>query len=122
MKKTVATKWVKALRSGKFKQAESFLKIDDDDGNPTHCCLGVLCELYNDEMRKSKKKTLPVRSSDNLLPRKVMNWAGMQSRDGKFGIDTYYESLNPSDLTRMNDGGKSFKVIANTIEKNAESL
>jgi len=115
MKKEIAKKWVKALRSGKFKQAESFLKIDYDDGNPTHCCLGVLCELYNDEMRKSKKKTLPVRSSDNFLPRKVMNWAGMQSRDGKFG---YYES----DLTRMNDGGKSFKVIANTIEKNVKSL
>jgi hypothetical protein len=118
MKKSVATKWIKALRSGKFKQAEGFLKIDDDNGNPTHCCLGVLCELYNDEMRKSKKKTLSgtrFGSSDNLLPRKVMNWAGMQSRDGQFGT-----GLN--DLTLMNDHGQSFKVIANAIEKNTETL
>mgnify|MGYP007046850129 CR=1 FL=1 len=59
MKKDIAKKWVKALRSGKFKQGQGTLKQYDSEGNIKHCCLGVLCELYNETMKKNKKKTLP---------------------------------------------------------------
>jgi len=33
-------KWLAALRSGNYKQGESFLRWND-----TYCCLGVLCDV-----------------------------------------------------------------------------
>ena len=42
MKKSIADKWVEALRSGKYKQGEGFLH---SESNNTYCCLGVLCEI-----------------------------------------------------------------------------
>jgi len=41
MKKALAMKWVKALRSGKYKQGTTYLRDKDDN----FCCLGVLCEV-----------------------------------------------------------------------------
>src|SRR5688572_17403992 len=42
MDATIKEKWVKALRSGEFKQGEG--KLHDSD-NDTYCCLGVLCKI-----------------------------------------------------------------------------
>lgn len=42
MKKSLADKWVKALRSGEYKQGAAVLK---DHGTNTYCCLGVLAEI-----------------------------------------------------------------------------
>lgn len=41
MNKKLAMKWVKALRSGEYKQGTG--KLNDGQGN--FCCLGVLCEI-----------------------------------------------------------------------------
>ena len=134
MRKEVMVKWVKALRSGKFKQGTGTLKQYNSNGNAQHCCLGVLCELYNDSMRKSKKKTLPEKVCDNDsdfshgycrfggkkedLPKEVKNWAGMNDSLGKFYLsDDHYECL-----ADLNDTGRKFKTIADIIEKNYEQL
>jgi len=58
MRKIIAKKWIKALRSGKYKQGKGYLKQFTSKNEPRHCCLGVLCELYNDTMKKNYKKTL----------------------------------------------------------------
>lgn len=123
-------KWVKALRSGKYKQGQSYLKATWDKKGTQHCCLGVLCELYNNTMRKNKKKTLKetvcedtvvhkFAKSDTLLPNPVKKWAGLHSVDGEFPapIDAWNSSL-----VNMNDFGDSFKKIASFIEKNYEAL
>ena len=34
------TKWIEALRSGKYEQGKHYLKV-----NGKFCCLGVLCEV-----------------------------------------------------------------------------
>ena len=134
MRKEVMIKWVNALRSNKFKQGTGTLKQYDSKGNTQHCCLGVLCELYNDSMRKSKKKTLPEKVYDNDsnfshgysrfggkkedLPKEVKDWAGMENNLGKFYLsDDHYECL-----ADLNDTGRKFKTIANIIEKNYESI
>lgn len=39
-------RWVKALRSGKYRQARGVLRTSDAEGQ-TFCCLGVLCEVNN---------------------------------------------------------------------------
>jgi hypothetical protein len=137
MKKTVMKKWVKALRSGKFKQTKNRLKRTNDQGKVSHCCLGVLCELYNDEMIKNKKEKLKetTQSSaydkeqmthsfdgiDDILPKKVMNWSGLGTEEGEFDA-TNPTTTKPLKLTEMNDDGKRFTTIANFIEKNWENL
>ena len=126
-------KWVKALRGGKFKQGAGTLKQFNSKGQAQHCCLGVLCELYNSEMKKNKKKMLPERIYDNDgdffeycrfgghkedLPKEVMKWSGVDERLGKFNLsDDHYEVL-----ADLNDLGKKFKTIASIIEKNWENL
>ena len=40
--------WVKALRSGEYKQTTGQLRKDDG-----HCCLGVACDLYGKHVVKS---------------------------------------------------------------------
>lgn len=46
MEKKQAMKWVKALRSGKFKQAQSQLcTLDRNDKPDGYCCLGVLAHI-----------------------------------------------------------------------------
>lgn len=131
MRKDVAKKWVRALRSGKYKQGECYLKQFNDRGEPKHCCLGVLCELYNDTMRKNHKKTLSTKIRNKLtsdcvvfnnkegeLPRVVMKWADINDPIGRFIVDG--EML--CSLADMNDIGKTFKTISNFIEKNVDIL
>ena len=129
-------KWVKALRSGKFKQGTGTLKQFNSKGVAQHCCLGVLCELYNQEMKKNKKKMLSETTWSNDsdfshgycklggkkedLPKDVMKWAGIGNSMGAFTTDNpIYDQYNLADL---NDIGKKFKTIANIIEKNYEQL
>lgn len=136
MKQNIMKKWVKALRSGKFKQGTGTLKQYNRKGKAEHCCLGVLCELYNGEMRKNKKKTLPEKVYDNDsdfsygysrfgnskcdLPKEVMNWSGMKDKIGRFTTDNSIPSQYT--LADLNDLGKKFKGIADIIEKNWENL
>ena len=44
MDKRLKNKWLKALRSRKYKQGQNYLKYYADK-LPEHCCLGVLCEV-----------------------------------------------------------------------------
>lgn len=133
-------KWIKALRSGKFKQGTGTLKQYDSKGNAQHCCLGVLCELYNETMKKNKKKTLPEKIYDNDsdfshgycrlggklddLPKEVKDWAGMKTSFGKFYVKDFGDnlSLGENSLADLNDTGRKFKTIADIIEKNWEVL
>lgn len=136
MKQNIMKKWIKALRSGKFKQGSGALKQYNSKGQEQHCCLGVLCELYNQEMKKSKKKTLPEKVYDSDsdfshgysrfggkkedLPKEVKDWAGMRSGLGNFYDDIY--PLGQPCLADLNDTGRKFKTIADIIEKNYEQL
>ena len=139
MRKEVMVKWIKALRSGKFKQGFGTLKQFNNKGQAQHCCLGVLCELYNQQMKKNKKKTLSETTWDNDsdfshgyvkfgnkkedLPKEVKDWAGIKNSLGKFKtneVDEYGD--NEECLADLNDTGRKFKTIANIIEKNYENL
>ena len=53
MNKEFKAKWVKALRSGRYKQGKNALRNIDNE----YCCLGVLCSLVGGRWRKSKKST-----------------------------------------------------------------
>jgi hypothetical protein len=144
MKQNIMKRWIKALRSGKYKQGQGTLKQYNSKGQAHHCCLGVLCELYNQEMKKNKKKILPEKICNkdfaygytkfgnklDDLPVEVRKWAGMKNSMGEFyGAkpeitwfgDYKVEKIKES-LADLNDNGKKFKTIANIIEKNWEVL
>lgn len=134
-------KWVKALISGKYKQGTGTLKQYNRKGEAQHCCLGVLCELYNNQMKKNKKKTLSEKvCNDNydfdygytkfntykdVLPKEVRDWAGIKNNIGKFKMkraDYAGEYVEEESLADLNDTGRKFKTIANIIEKHYEKL
>lgn len=104
MKASVAKRWVKALRSGKYKQGRGQLRSRDG----RYCCLGVLCELSK----------LPYDGgSDGIPPCPIAEWAGLRDRWG----DLPDERSTP--LTNKNDSGHwSFNRIAGWIDKHWEKL
>lgn len=117
MKKSVANKWVIALRSGKFTQGQGRLCT-----NGKHCCLGVLCEIAPKTLGIERgiddkgRTTFDTVAWD--LPIKVQEWADIKQRDGSF----YKDGKNKS-LQYMNDDLLlSFNQIADYIEKNYKDI
>lgn len=150
MKKDIAKKWVRALRSKKYRQAKGVLKTKTKAGSVSHCCLGVLCELYQQERKKAKKPLLdiddyPARDGssglpktnrvfefagrdaircDSVLPNCVVSWAGMHNAAGgcrrEFILKRGEKTFE--NLAEMNDGGCRFSTIADTIEKYVDKI
>ena len=128
MKKKVMEKWVKALRSGRYKQGRHALKYKTKAGVVRHCCLGVLCDLYQKEHKvklrtdlnpgKDELKSCKVFLFDDNeagLPDQVMKWSGISSDDGVLYMDT-------QTLASMNDYGSDFNKIADIIEEEYKEL
>lgn len=102
MKKDIAMKWVNALRSGKYKQGAGQLF---NSKNKTHCCLGVLCDILNVDLK------------DNAYTEMILTKAIKPS-----GIKVAHLSSNTDlSLYRFNDGHfgndiYSFDEIADIIQ------
>ena len=97
MDKKLKAKWVKALRSGKYKQGREYLYA-----NFSYCCLGVLCRVAG-----LKKEQL----HEHVLL-------------GDVDMGKLLPSATMMKLTIMNDGedsygtgAHSFREIADYIEK-----
>lgn len=104
MNKTVVKEWVKALRSGEYKQGIGRLRSKND----RYCCLGVLTDLYVKKNKLEWVKEENLYSFSNYaftLPKEVFKWS-------KLKHDTEAELMN------MNDEGERFKKIADYIERN----
>jgi hypothetical protein len=81
MNKQVKKLWVKALRSGEYVQTTGRLR----GKNNSFCCLGVLCNLHAQaHPETAKRQTLRGKymGHDGVLPREVMNWAGLSNAIG----------------------------------------
>ena len=105
--KKLKAKWVRALRSGKYKQGTGELRVNADARkDEKFCCLGVLCEIA-----KVKRGEYGYRfgstSSQSTLRGKLATAVG---------------ASNINALIDMNDGNHAprttFKGIAKWIEKN----
>lgn len=89
MKVGIARKWVKALRSGKYKQGKGKLEYIGHDGHSSYCCLGVLCTIMNTRRQAAKDASFTYASfgekgeaSGSTLPDSVVRLTGMRSKDG----------------------------------------
>ena len=107
MNKDIKKKWIEALRSGEYKQAQHQLRDGD-----CFCCLGVLCDIHSRETGVEWDNGFYERNQTHL-PLLVIIWAGL-------GSENVYLSDN-SCLTDYNDGSmfvdtKNFAEIADIIE------
>lgn len=94
-------KWIAALRSGEYNQSFRALR-----GITGYCCLGVACEISGLSKWEAGKFYL---GEESELPNQVRLYYGLKGRDGRY--------LICKTLTKDNDCGNSFEIIANTIEK-----
>lgn len=133
--------WVKALRSGRFKQTQRTLsKIDGLERS--YCCLGLLCELseegewIRDQRDGRSSYVFPGKRNEHVRYDAII-WQfedqAPNRRTPRIGevVDLIkakiVEAGEPdkcglSALTNMNDGGSSFEEIADFLEREIGSV
>ena len=130
MKQEYAMKWAEALESGLYPQSKGTLR--DDKG---YCCLGVACEVAGKKFTKnpdnpsSCKYQLDDGRSYAILPREVQDELGMGDSVGSLPLNQngfptmiMVDSKEFNHLAAANDGGKTFKQIAQAIRENWKQL
>lgn len=129
MNTEVKEKWIKALRSGEYKQAQGKLR----DNNNGFCCLGVLCDVYAKENPQAGWKQPDVardyevfffdEKSFNMFSgfpdSRVMDWAGLPNVDPLTNeARTDFETRMNAKITDLNDKmNYDFNRIADVIER-----
>lgn len=113
MKTDIGKLWVKALRSGKYKQGHMRLRDGDN-----FCCLGVLCDIYAKQhdvkWAGDRHFGFQFLNGQCLLPMEVVDWAGFEDTS---------PSANGKALTALNDSGQwTFDEIADLIDANMEAV
>ena len=118
MKPEIKKLWVKALRSGEYKQGHDALRPTPN----TFCCLGVLCNLHaqaHPKIAAKQKDPEQYLGKTYSLPDAVMKWSGIKDKMGdEVCIHGDYDRL-----ANFNDGDTSrnrkvtFKTLANAIEE-----
>jgi hypothetical protein len=106
MKRSIARKWAAALASGEYKQGFGQLRKGDK-----FCALGTLCNLHaqeHPEVAAKEKVKSRYLGEETMLPTQVVEWAGMNSSDGKINWRASIIDLNDEDKM-------SFPEIAKVI-------
>jgi len=128
MDETVKQKWINALRSGDYEQGIGALR--KTNGTDTYCCLGVLCDLYQDATEQGEWKKpghreqylfiTPGGEEQGVLPNDVRDWAGLDVNQGALLRPEVLpdDKSRCSNLSSLNDADYSFGEIADIIEQN----
>lgn len=138
MHKNIMEKWVNSLRSGKYCKGRKRLCTIRKNGSKNWCCLGVLCDLYIKDNPDALKSTIHFDSwtgknvicyDDNCclpttttLPDAVARWAGIAAKNGAFTNQLTSQNTCLAELNDCNRSKRSFKRMADIIEKNWEQL
>lgn len=112
MKKKYAMKWIKALRSGEYKQGQPG-KMQDDEGG--YCCLGVLREICRSSggpqiLTNSEASLVGMRSLLGVMPGITLT----ELNDGAYVTRHRTPSGQPERFT--------FEEIADIIEQEWPNL
>ena len=113
MDPVIKQQWLKALRSGEYKQGRRVLRKKTVEGELKYCCLGVLCELHR-KATGAREWDLSIEGYSYYgraaySPWEVRVWAGDVFRN-----KLSFEGI----LAEANDKGADFPTIANWIEAN----
>ena len=112
MNKKVKETWIKALKSGEFKQGKGYLESDGK-----YCALGILSLLSLVEGQCTYNQVDGLGRFDNkryTLSYNTLTWAGMDLEDFKADVLTEGELTSIADL---NDRGLSFQKLAQIIDQ-----
>ena len=122
MNEEIKQEWVRALRSGEYKQGHGELRTKDGK----FCCLGVLCDLYSKKNNKPwflADRTIDencsyytIHGAAECLPKEVRVWADIAESDPV--VKAYGpEDRDCAHLSYLNDNGEPFVNIAKLIEE-----
>lgn len=116
MNKVLKSKWLKALRSGRYKQGDSYLRLSYNRAPARYCCLGVLAQIQGAKWDADGRPTIggkPVGFKASPLSFLTPSAAGGLS------LLTQKRLGNMNDGTDqfIADGCATFKKIADYIEK-----
>src|ERR1700722_37506 len=95
-------KWVAALRSGKYGQAQGGLKKGD-----SYCCLGVLCKVASPTTRWRAYHggdRYFFKGEAHMPPQSILDTVGLTRKSAER-------------LANLNDSNETFKKIATIINK-----
>lgn len=108
----IKKKWVKALRSGKYRQAQGNLCNVDKHRHQKHCCLGVLLEVCNIPKERP--------SGDWNTHFEYLTPCGREDSNlGSYGQQLGISMEQQTKLVDLNDTeNKKFRQIADWIEVN----
>jgi hypothetical protein len=130
--KTSLDKWLKALRSGDYKQGRDFLRTGNE-GNYAYCCLGVLQQCLDGKVEMS---LVPTSLSEPGVAAGIpsIEWAKehgieLMGKDNRLYPSTEFNPILKKDIDGFprsasfcNDNARlTFKEIANLIEEVAEA-
>lgn len=121
MKKNIAMKWVKALRSGKYKQGRKALR---NIVNDSYCCLGVLCDISKQHEWILTEGLFAYGYYTTVLDDDVLEWSGMRDAVGEHrGVSGQGRSLvGYNDEGDLDGTPCTFDKIADWIEINYKAL
>lgn len=114
----IQKKWVEALRSGKYKQANGYLRDNED----CFCCLGVACDVLGLEPVLDGNLYL-YNNDDQALDEKIFVKLGLFGSTGDpNGKLEWNEEEDEffAPLSELNDCGSSFNEIADLLETHPE--
>lgn len=103
--------WVDALRSGEYEQTTGVLTRVDDNGERSHCCLGVLTELAIEN-----GVDIPTKVEDGCVIYGE-DWFGMTPTEVQEWASFHSTLPNGMHLPTLNDQGATFAEIADLIEE-----
>lgn len=112
MPKKIKRKWLKALRSGTYRQGKDVLYNPD---TVRFCCLGVLQHCVSG----GSVEVSGIRST-YFKGRPSVRWY-VDNGIEVTAINSYSVDEDETELIKMNDGGKRFSRIADWIEKNIQT-
>lgn len=118
MNKKIKKEWVKRLRSGEYEQGTGRLCMND-----RFCCLGVLCDMAEEEgliegLMVGERSSIDYISfhdgekDSNYLPYIVREWSELEATNPIVSDNGSYTFL-----AGLNDSGRSFNDIATIIEE-----
>lgn len=127
MNPEIKHQWLDRLRSAGYLQGKGTLKTVHN-GQEFHCCLGVLCEIAKEAGLVSERyhgapgdgiiTFYDMRGGvqyEDFLPPVVVEWAGLPGGNPvtRFPLD----DDNNATLSWLNDNGRTFREIADIIER-----
>ncbi len=104
-------KWIKALESGKYRQAQGLLRKTDESRGDAFCCLGVACDIVKKDV-KGKWNGDTFEFDQGRSVSGVISHQQLRELFGftdAAGIDVYLKDGTKKDLATINDEKRSRK-------------